>query len=108
MRSIFGAALKDNPFLDRAVITGILRVSKESLFSGLNNLTVYSVLDTEYSQHFGFTELEVHNLLQEAGLHNKEAEIKSWYNGYIFGGTTVYNPWSIVNYIYEQGLLQAY
>jgi hypothetical protein len=108
MRAILGAALKDNPFLDRAVITGILRVSKESLFSGLNNLIVYSILDTEYSEHFGFTESEVTNLLQEAGLASKEAEVKSWYNGYIFGGTTVYNPWSIVNYVNKKGLLQPY
>ncbi len=108
MRSIFGVALKDNPFLDRAVMTGILRVSKESLFSGLNNLKVYSILQHAYSEHFGFTESEVHNLLQEAGLSKKEAEVKNWYNGYIFGGTTVYNPWSIVNYIDEQGLPQSY
>jgi hypothetical protein len=108
LRNMLSAALKDNSFLDRAVITGILRVSKESLFSGLNNLTVYSILDTEYSQHFGFTESEVHNLLQEAGLNNKENEVRRWYNGYIFGGTTVYNPWSIVNYVNKKGLLQAY
>jgi NADPH-dependent 7-cyano-7-deazaguanine reductase QueF-like protein len=108
IRGILSAALKTNPYLDRAVITGIVRIAKESLFSGLNNIKVYSILQTQYSEHFGFTESEVHNLLQEAGLHNKEDEVKSWYNGYIFGGTTVYNPWSIVNYVYEQGLLQAY
>lgn len=108
MRSMLSAALKDNPFLNRAVITGILRVPKESLSSGLNNLVVYSTLDTKYSEHFGFTEAEVNNLLQEAGLYHKEAEVKRWYNGYSFGGTTVYNPWSIVNYIDEQGLLQPY
>lgn len=108
MRGMFGAALKDNSFLDRAVITGILRVSKESLFSGLNNLCVYSILDTEYSEHFGFTELEVHDLLQEVGLQDKETEVKGWYNGYIFGGATVYNPWSIVNYVANKGLLQPY
>ena len=108
MRAMLGAALKDNSFLYRSVMTGILRVSKESLFSGLNNICVYSILDTDYSQHFGFTESEVNNLLQEAGLHNKEAEVKSWYNGYLFGGTTVYNPWSIVNYINRKGIAQAY
>jgi len=108
MRNMFGAALKDNIYLERAVLTGILRVAKESLFSGLNNLKVYSIFQSQYSEHFGFTETEVHNLLQLAGLSNKETEVKQWYNGYIFGGTTVYNPWSIVNYIDEKGLLQAY
>jgi hypothetical protein len=108
LRSMLGAALKDNSFLDRAVITGILRVPKESLGSGLNNIKVYSILQSSYGEHFGFTESEVSNLLKEAGLHNKEDEVKSWYNGYIFGGTTVYNPWSIVNYVYKKGIPQAY
>ena len=108
MRAMFGAALKTNPYLGRSVITGILRVAQASLFSGLNNVNVHSILDTEYSEHFGFTESEVHDLLQEAGLQDKEAEVKSWYNGYIFGGTTVYNPWSIGNYVKKKGLLQPY
>lgn len=99
MRGMFGAALKTNPYLDRAIVTGILRVAKESIFSELNNVTVYSLLQSQYSQHFGFTEEEVHELLVQAELEDKEAEIRSWYNGYVFGGTTVYNPWSIVNYI---------
>ncbi len=102
MRGMFGAALKTNPSLDRAVITGILRVSKESLFSDLNNITVCSLLQPQYSQHFGFTEEEVHELLVEARMEDKENEVKDWYNGYVFGGTTVYNPWSIVNYINNQ------
>jgi len=108
MRGVLSAALKNNRYLERSVITGILRIAKESLFSGLNNLCIYSILDIEYSQHFGFTQTEVHNLLQLAGLSNKEAEVKLWYNGYIFGGNIVYNPWSIVNYINKKGLLQAY
>lgn len=108
MRNMLGGALKTNPYLDRAVITGILRIAKESLFSDLNNPKAYSILQSQYNQYFGFTETEVHDLLQAANLNNKTAEVKRWYNGYIFGGTTVYNPWSIVNCIDEKGLLQAY
>lgn len=107
MRRMFGAALKTNPYLDRAVITGILRVSKESIFSELNNVTVYSLLQPQYSKHFGFTEEEVHELLVQSKLEGQESEVKKWYNGYIFGGTTVYNPWSIVNYINDQ-VFKAY
>jgi hypothetical protein len=104
MRRMFGAALKTNPYLDRAVVTGILRIAKESIFSDLNNITVYSLLHSGYSQHFGFTEKEVKELLQEAGITEQEATVKKWYNGYVFGGTTVYNPWSIVNYINDRML----
>jgi hypothetical protein len=107
MRGIFGSALKSNPYLDRAVITGILRVAKESLFSGLNNVVVYSLLQTEYGQHFGFSEEEVSILLKQSGLNNKGEEIRKWYNGYVFGETTVYNPWSIANYINSK-ILKAY
>jgi len=108
MRDVFGAALKNNRYLERAVVTGILRIAKESLFSGINNLTVYSVLQTKYSQYFGFTEAEVSDILQQTNLTSQEQEIKKWYNGYIFGHTTVYNPWSIVNCIYEDGVLKPY
>lgn len=96
MRGILGTALKTNPYFERAVITGILRVAKESIFSGLNNVKVYSLLQSDYSQHFGFTEIEVNELLRQAKLIDKEADIKRWYNGYVFGNTTVYNPWSII------------
>lgn len=99
MRGMFGTALKSNSCLDRAIITGILRVAKESLFSGLNNVSIYSLIQSDYSQHFGFTEKEVHDLLAQVKLEEQEIEIKKWYNGYVFGETTVYNPWSIVNYI---------
>ena len=108
MRGMFGAALKTNPYLERAVITGILRVSKESLFSGLNNLKVYSLLQSHYGQHFGFTEDEVGDLLQRAGLAAQSAEIRDWYNGYLAGKWTIYNPWSIVNCIREEGVLAPY
>ncbi len=107
MRGMLGAALKTNEYLERSIITGILRVAKESLFSGLNNLCVYSILHKKYSEHFGFTEAEVASLLKMSGLNNKE-EVRQWYNGYVFGGTTVYNPWSIARYINEKGVLKAY
>ncbi len=108
MRGIFGAALKTNPYLERAVITGILRVAKESLFSGLNNLKVYTLTNSQYGQYFGFTEDEVENLLQQAGLQQQAPAIRDWYNGYKAGTYTVYNPWSIVKCIREQGELAPY
>ena len=108
MRGMFGAALKTNPYLERAVITGVLRVAKESLFSGLNNVVVYSLLQPEYSQHFGFTEGEVSDLLMQANMIDKETEVKKWYNGYVFGGRVVYNPWSIANYLSSSELLKPY
>jgi hypothetical protein len=107
MRGMFGSALKTNPYLERAVVTGILRVAKESLFSGLNNIKVFSLLQPQYSQHFGFNEAEAKELLQKFNLSDKEEAVKKWYNGYVFGGTVVYNPWSIVNYINDR-LLQPY
>ena len=108
MRILFGSALKTNPSLKKAVITGILRVSKESLFSGVNNLKVYSMFNTGYHQHFGFMEEEVTKLLEQAGLREHSGEIREWYNGYQIGGTVIYNPWSIVNCIYEKGILRPY
>jgi hypothetical protein len=108
MRGLLGAALKNNFYLDRAVITGILRVSKESLFSGLNNLKVYSVFNQVYSEYFGFTESEVKQLLDQAGLVSYSAEIRAWYNGYQMGDQVIYNPWSIVNCVNEGGELKPY
>ena len=108
MRGLFSSALKNNPYLNRAVITGILRIAKESLFSGLNNLAVYSSLRHEYSEHFGFTENEVNTILEKSNLSEKAAEIKHWYNGYQFGGTTIYNPWSIANCVKQKGNTEPY
>ncbi len=108
MRGMLGTALKTNFYLERAVITGILRVAKESLFSGLNNLEVYSLLHSKYGQFFGFTEEEVTILLKRAELNQKSAEIKDWYNGYLSGEWTVYNPWSIVKCIREKGKIAPY
>lgn len=108
MRAMYAAAFKTNPYLEHAVITGILRIAKESLFSGMNNVTISTLLQPEYSEFFGFTEAEVGDLLKQAGFTDKEKDIKKWYNGYTFGGTTVYNPWSIVNCFREKGLLKLY
>ncbi len=107
-RNFLGAALKDNPYLFKAVLTGILRVSRESLFSGLNNLKVYSVLHHQFSQFFGFTEDEVNQLLNKANQQEKAGEIKHWYNGYQIGDTILYNPWSIVNCIQDDGVLKPF
>ncbi|MBF0298492.1 MAG: AAA family ATPase [Oligoflexia bacterium] len=107
MRGMLGAALKDNLALNRAVITGVIRVAKESLFSGLNNVKIYSVMQSKYSQYFGFTEEEVDDLLKKSKMIDRTLDVKKWYNGYKFAETTVYNPWSIVNFI-ESNELQPY
>ncbi len=99
IRSIFESALKTNNSLAFAVITGCLRISKESIFTGLNNLNVVSVLDENYSEYFGFTQDEVDTLLEAYGIPQKKNEVKTWYNGYLFGTTEVYNPWSVINYV---------
>jgi hypothetical protein len=100
MRTLYSSCLKDNNFIERAVLTGIYRVAKESIFSGLNNLKVSTLLDDEFSDCFGFTPEEVHQLLVEHnGLENEQA-VTRWYNGYIFGKEQViYNPWSILSYL---------
>ena len=107
MRGLLSGGLKDNSYLFKGVLTGIYRVAKESIFSGLNNLKVYTVLKKRYSQYFGFTQEEIDSLLDS--LHFEEPDklkegLKSWYNGYNFGGRTVYNPWSVVNYLFDQEL----
>lgn len=108
MRGFLGAALKDNSYLARAVLTGILRVAKESIFSGLNNVKVYSLLNPRFSEQFGFTENEVITLLKQSNLDQTLESVREWYNGYIMGNHLIYNPWSIVNFINEQGRLNAY
>jgi len=108
MRSFLSPALKGNANLEKGILTGILRIAKESMFSDLNNLKVYSILNERYSTHFGFTEEEVNILLEKSNLQQKQNEIKNWYNGYRIGKTTIYNPWSIINYIHEQGKLGPY
>ena len=108
MRSILGQALKDNNCLERAVITGITRVSQESLFSGLNHLKVYSLLREKYGQYFGFTEEEVIKLIEDTKQEVSLESIKEWYNGYQLGKHILYNPWSIINCLDNEGKLQPY
>lgn len=99
IRSVFESALKTNPSLEFAVLTGCLRISKESIFTGLNNLRVYPVTENKYSEYFGFTQAEVEELAEYYNLTDRLEEMKKWYNGYLFGKTEIYNSWSIVNYI---------
>ncbi|ANQ52606.1 AAA family ATPase [Flammeovirga sp. MY04] len=101
MRGFLSAGFKDNDYLFKGVITGILRVAKESIFSGLNNLKIYSVLSKPFSSHFGLLEEEVEQLLIDGGNKEGIATVKSWYNGYNFGNSRVYNPWSVINFADE-------
>lgn len=98
MRNLLSAALKDNRNLACGFLTGILRVAKESIFSGLNNVRIYSVLDRKFSRYFGFTDGEVAEMASYYGVTEKLAEIKEWYDGYRFGDVEIYNPWSVLNY----------
>jgi hypothetical protein len=99
IRSLLGSALKDNPFLEFAAITGCLRISKESIFTGLNNLAVNSILGTDYTEYFGFTQEEVTQMLIAYHLESHSDMIKGWYDGYTFGNSEVYNPWSLINIV---------
>ena len=99
MRNFLSNTLKDNIYLEKAVLTGILRVARESIFSGLNNLEVYSILKDGYSDKFGFTEDEIDKMLRDFDAVGEREEFKKWYNGYIFGDTVIYNPWSTLSYL---------
>lgn len=108
VRNFFNATFKTNPYLERALMTGITRVSKESVFSDLNNLNVVTVTSDEYATAFGFTEKEVFDALDEAGLSEEKVLVKSWYDGFVFGQCKdMYNPWSITNFL-DKRELQAY
>ena len=108
MRNLFSGGFKDNKHLSHGYLTGILRVTKESIFSGLNNLAVYSVLDESFSEYFGFTHEEVKQIAEYYGASEKYAELCEWYDGYRFGESDIFNPWSIVNYFQRKCKLQAY
>ena len=99
LRSVFSSALKTNDALEKGVMTGCLRISKESIFTGLNNFTAYSVLNNISSESFGFTESEVKQLLKDYSLSEKMDEVKEWYDGYQFGNNEIYNPWSTLMYV---------
>jgi len=108
MRNFMSGGLKDNPSLEFGILTGILRVSKENLFSGLNNPIVNSVLDEKYSEYFGFTVDEVKEMARYYGKEEKITELSEWYDGYQFGNTEIYNPWSVANYFYNNCKAKPY
>ena len=108
MRVFFSGAFKDNRNLSYGFLTGILRIAQESIFSGLNNLSVNSIMDEDYSQFFGFTSSEVYEMLQYYGMTDEMEELKEWYDGYLFGNEEIYNPWSVINYVSKKGIPQAY
>ena len=99
IRSLLESALKTNEALEFAVITGCLRISRESIFTGLNNLAIVSIMDSSYAEYFGFTQSEVEQILVHYGLEDKKEIVKQWYDGYKFGQAEVYNPWSLINYV---------
>lgn len=108
MRNFFSGGLKDNPHLAFGFLTGILRVAKESIFSGMNNLKTYSILDDGYSSYFGFTEKEAKDMLRYYGKDDKYDELSEWYDGYRFGNTEIFNPWSVINYISDNCFPKAF
>ena len=108
MRNFFSGGLKDNPHLAFGFLTGILRVAKESIFSGMNNLKTYSILDDGYSSYVGFTEKEVKDMLRYYGKDDKYNELSEWYDGYRFGNTEIFNPWSVINYISDNCFPKAF
>ena len=106
-KSFYGLVLKDNEYLEMGVMSGILRVAKENIFSGLNNLEVHTILDDEFTEYFGIMEDEVEKALEDFGLEYELKDVQKWYNGYLFGNRKVYNPWSIVNFL-KNGNLKPY
>ena len=99
IRSMYNKALKDNPYIKFAVLTGCLRIAKESIFTGLNNPKIYSILDYGYQEYFGFTDSEIDRLLADTGFTEYKEKIKEWYDGYRFGDTEIYCPWDVLNYV---------
>lgn len=108
MRTLFSGGLKDNPHLSYGFLTGILRVAKESIFSGLNNIKVNSVLDNRYSEYFGFTSEEVQEMAEYYGAPEKCEELCEWYDGYRFGKTEIFNPWSVIGYFNNECIPRAF
>ena len=108
MRALLVNTLKSNPYLYKGILTGVTRISKESIFSGLNNLEVNTVFDKSFSQYFGITEPELIEMLEFYGISEKFEEMKAWYDGYDFGGTEIYNPWSVILYINKDCIPMCY
>ena len=103
-KTFYGVVLKDNNYLEMGIMTGILRVAKENIFSGLNNLRVHSILDNKFTEYFGITESEVEQALKDFDLEFELKDVQRWYNGYLFGDIKVYNPWSIINFLNDEKL----
>jgi len=103
-KNFYGTVLKDNEYLEMSVMTGILRVAKENIFSGLNNIKVHSILNKRFTEYFGILENEVEDALKDFGMEYDLLDVQKWYNGYLFGDTKVYNPWSIINFLDEEEL----
>jgi len=103
-KTFYGVVLKDNNFLEMGIMTGILRVAKENIFSGLNNLRVHTILDNRFTEYFGITESEVEKVLKDFNLEFELQDVQKWYNGYLFGDIKVYNPWSIINFLNDEKL----
>ena len=103
-KTFYGVVLKDNNYLEMGIMTGILRVAKENIFSGLNNLRVYTILDNRFTEYFGITESEVEQALKDFDLEFELKDVQRWYNGYLFGDIKVYNPWSIINFLNDEKL----
>ena len=103
-KTFYGLVLKDNEYLEMGIMTGILRVAKENIFSGLNNIKVHSILNKRFTEYFGILETEVEDALKDFGLEYDLLDVQKWYNGYLFGDTKVYNPWSIINFLDEKRL----
>ena len=108
MRALFSGGLKDNPHLSYGFLTGILRVAKESIFSGLNNLKINSILDNRYSEYFGFSSEEIREMAAYYGVSEKYEEICDWYDGYRFGRTEIFNPWSVIGYFNNEYIPKAF
>ncbi|MEL6413202.1 MAG: AAA family ATPase, partial [Bacteroidota bacterium] len=107
-RGLLGAALKSNKCLQKGLVTGILRIAKANIFSDLNNLREYTLLDRRFATSYGFTQSEVDGLLEQAAVNVSREEIRHWYNGYTFGGEVIYNPWSIMSCLAKKGKLDHY
>ena len=106
-RTFYGTTFKDNPYLEKTVLTGVSRVAKESIFSGANNFKVFTVLDNEFADDFGITEEEMNKVIQDFEIEDEKEEIKKWYDGYTIGDVKgIYNPWSILNYLTDRKLIQ--
>ena len=105
-KTFYGTTFKDNPYLEKTVLTGVSRVAKESIFSGANNFKVFTILDNEFSEDFGITEEETDKIIKDFNIEDEKEEIKKWYDGYTIGNTTgIYNPWSILNYLTDRKLM---